>query len=90
MGPITDEQIIEYTWTGRTPARGISSRPPSSASSTVSTCSSEGPNGTTHVKFELSVDLKVKLPGLLLRQAQKVAVERRRRVSAEAKRRANL
>ncbi|NMO00727.1 cyclase [Gordonia sp. TBRC 11910] len=88
MGPITDEQVIEYTWTENSCTWDLVEATQLSQQHGEYHLS-EGPNGTTHVEFELSVDLKVKLPGLLLRQAQKVAVETSKKgVSAEAKRRA--
>lgn len=88
MGPITDDEVLEYNWTENTCSWDLIEGSQLSSQHGLYTVTETGPD-KSHVKFELEVELKVKLPGLLVRQAQKVAVETAKKgLSAEAKRRA--
>ncbi len=88
MGPISDEQLLDYSWTDSTCTWDLVEGNQLSEQHGVYTVT-EGSKGGSHIKFELEVELKVKLPGLIVRQAQKVAVDTAKKgLTAEVKRRA--
>ncbi|MFW0789275.1 SRPBCC family protein [Gordonia sp. CPCC 205333] len=88
LGPISDDQLLDYTWTENSCTWDLVEGNQLSSQHGVYTVT-EGKGGGAHVKFELEVELKVKLPGLIVRQAQKVAVDTAKKgLSAEVKRRA--
>lgn len=89
MGPISDKQLLDYAWTENSCTWDLVEGDQLSAQHGVYTVT-DGKKGGTHVTFELEVELKVKLPGLIVRQAQKVAVDTAKKgLSAECKRRAS-
>ncbi|MDL9936953.1 SRPBCC family protein [Gordonia sp. ABSL1-1] len=86
-GPITDEQTCSYTWTDNSCEWDLveSNSLKHQHGRYVVT---ETPKGS-HVDFELEIDLKIKLPGLIVKQGQRVAVDTAKKgLTAEAQRRA--
>lgn len=84
---ISDEQKCEYEWTETTCEWHLlhSNQLSRQHGKYVVTETDKG----AHVQFELTVDLKIKLPGLIVKRAQKVAVETARKgLTAEAEKRA--
>ncbi|GAB08212.1 hypothetical protein GOARA_005_00070 [Gordonia araii NBRC 100433] len=73
VGPITDEQTLSYQWTDNTCTWDLVEGTQLSKQHGVYTIS-ETDKGA-HVEFTLEVDLKVKLPGLIVKQGQKTAVD---------------
>jgi uncharacterized protein YndB with AHSA1/START domain len=73
VGPITDEQTLDYSWTDNTCTWDLVDSNQLAKQHGVYTLT-ETPKGT-HVQFDLEIDLKVKLPGLLVKQGQKTAVD---------------
>lgn len=72
---VKDTMILDYTWT----PDGLSwvLEEPSSAQKTQN-CSyevSDNGDGTCHVSFDVEVELRIKLPGLVVKRAQKMAAE---------------
>ncbi|ALG83589.1 SRPBCC family protein [Gordonia phthalatica] len=83
---MTDNQTLDYTWTDTTCAWTLVESSQLSEQSGVYTLTDNG--ATTHVKFDLSVELKIKLPGLLVKRAQKIAVDTAKKgLTDEVKRR---
>ena len=83
---MTDNQTLDYTWTDTTCAWTLVESDQLSEQSGVYTLTDNG--DTTHVKFELSVELKIKLPGLIVKRAQKIAVDTAKKgLTDEVKRR---
>ncbi|WP_026919104.1 SRPBCC family protein [Gordonia shandongensis] len=83
---ITDEQTLDYTWTDTTCTWDLVESGQLSEQHGVYTLTDNG--DTTHVKFDLTVDLKIKMPGLLIKRAQKTAVDTARKgLTDEVKRR---
>ena len=71
---ISDEQVVEYTWTGQQgeldPGLRGSTEGPGCVSYTLT------PDGDkTKVKFDITIDLSVPLPGFVLKRAMKGAME---------------
>lgn len=83
---LTDNQTLDYTWTDNTCTWDLVESDQLSEQHGVYTLTDNG--DTTHVKFELTVDLKIKLPGLIVKRAQKMAVDTAKKgLTEEAKRR---
>lgn len=83
---MTDNQTLDYTWTDTTCAWELVESDQLSEQSGVYTLTDNG--DTTHVKFDLSVELKIKLPGLIVKRAQKIAVDTAKKgLTDEVKRR---
>lgn len=83
---MTDNQTLDYSWTDNTCAWNLVESDQLSEQSGVYTLTDNG--DTTHVKFELSVELKIKLPGLIVKRAQKIAVDTAKKgLTDEVKRR---
>lgn len=84
---INDDQSVNYTWTDTTCAWTLIKSTTLSEQQGKYTLTDKGES--THVEFELQVDLKIKLPGLIVKRGQKVAVDTARKgLTAEAERRA--
>ncbi|MFZ2240483.1 MAG: SRPBCC family protein [Gordonia amarae] len=86
LSGISDEQTLAYTWTENSCTWDLVEGKQLSQQHGVYRLT---PNGDkTHVEFELEVDLKIKLPGLIVKRGQKAAVETAKKgLIAEAKRR---
>ncbi|MBM7368024.1 SRPBCC family protein [Gordonia hydrophobica] len=83
---MTDNQTLDYTWTDNSCAWNLVESDQLSEQSGIYTLTDNG--DSTHVKFELSVDLKIKLPGLIVKRAQKIAVDTAKKgLTDEVKRR---
>ncbi len=72
-GPITDEQTLIYQWTDNTCTWDLIEGNQLAKQHGVYTIT-ETDKGS-HVEFTLEIELKVKLPGLIVRQGQKTAVD---------------
>ena len=84
---ISDEQTCNYEWTDTTCEWTLIKSTTLSEQQGKYTLTDNG--DSTHVDFELLVDLKIKLPGLIVKRGQKVAVDTARKgLTAEAERRA--
>jgi uncharacterized membrane protein len=70
---ITDEQVVEYTWAKNTVSWTLVSAGQLKAQDASYTLTSDGDK--TKVKFEITVDLSVPLPGFILKRAMKGGVE---------------
>lgn len=70
---ISDEQVIEYTWTDDSVSWTLVSAGQLKAQDAKYTLTPEG--GKTRVKFELTVDPSVPIPGFILKRAIKGAME---------------
>ena len=70
---MTDNQTLDYSWTDNTCTWDLVESDQLSEQHGVYTLTENG--DTTHVKFDLTVDLKIKLPGLIVKRAQKMAVD---------------
>ncbi|QBJ98170.1 SRPBCC family protein [Rhodococcus sp. ABRD24] len=71
---ITDEQVVDYSWNGDSSMSWtlVESTQQNSQDGAYTLIA----NGTgTRVKFELSIDPKIPLPGFLVKKAQKAAIE---------------
>lgn len=83
---MTDHQTLDYTWTDTTCGWTLVESDQLSQQSGTYTLTDNG--ATTHVKFDLTVDLKIKLPGLIVKRAQKIAVDTAKKgLTDEVKRR---
>ncbi|MFT4125660.1 MAG: SRPBCC family protein [Gordonia sp. (in: high G+C Gram-positive bacteria)] len=84
---VNDDQTVTYQWTDNTCTWDLVESKMLSSQHGVYTLT---PNGDgTHVKLELEIDLKVKLPGLLVKRGQKMAVDTAKKgLTAESERRA--
>ena len=83
---MTDHQVLDYTWTDNTCSWVLVESDQLSEQTGIYTLSEKGDG--THVKFDLSVELKIKLPGLIVKRAQKMAVDTAKKgLTEEAKRR---
>ncbi|MFT3716727.1 MAG: SRPBCC family protein [Gordonia sp. (in: high G+C Gram-positive bacteria)] len=88
LAGITDTQVLDYTWTEHTCSWDLVESGQLSKQHGKYTLTATS-DTTTHVRFDLEVDLKIKLPGLLVKQGQKAAVETAKKgLTAEAVRRA--
>ncbi|MBT0566981.1 SRPBCC family protein [Williamsia sp. CHRR-6] len=86
MAGINDREVLEYQWTDTGCSWNLleSSQLNSQVGSYTISETSKG----SRVVFELEADLKIKLPGLIVKQAQKIAVDTAKKgLIAEAKRR---
>ena len=86
---INDDQSVNYSWTDTTCEWTLIKSTTLSEQQGKYTLTDNG--DSTHVEFELLVDLKIKLPGLIVKRGQKVAVDTARKgLTAEAERRAKV
>ena len=83
---INDDQSVNYSWTDTTCEWTLIKSTTLSEQQGKYTLTDNG--DSTHVEFELVVDLKIKLPGLIVKRGQKVAVDTARKGLTEAERRA--
>jgi ribosome-associated toxin RatA of RatAB toxin-antitoxin module len=70
---ITDEQVVEYTWTDHSASWTLLSA--NALKSQVGTYTLTPDGDKTKVKFDIEVDLSVPLPGFVLKRAMKGAME---------------
>ncbi len=85
---INDDQELAYTWTDNVCAWSLVNSSQLAEQEGSYTMTAVGPD-KTHVKFDLSVELKIKLPGLLVKQGQKKAADTAKKgLTAEAEKRA--
>jgi ribosome-associated toxin RatA of RatAB toxin-antitoxin module len=70
---ISDEQVVEYTWAGDVVSWTLVSAGSLKAQDASYTLTPDGAN--TKVKFDITIDLSVPLPGFLLKRAMKGAME---------------
>jgi ribosome-associated toxin RatA of RatAB toxin-antitoxin module len=70
---ITDEQVIEYTWTDNKVSWTLVSAGQLKAQDASYTLTPDGDK--TKVKFDITVDLSVPMPGFILKRAMKGGVE---------------
>ncbi|KUI32869.1 cyclase [Mycobacterium sp. IS-1742] len=70
---ITDEQVIEYTWTDSKVSWTLVSAGQLKAQDASYTLTPDGDK--TKVRFDIKVDLSVPLPGFVLKRAMKGAME---------------
>ena len=84
---INDDQTVTYSWTDNTATWDLVESKMLSSQHGVYTVTAAGDG--SHVEFELAIDLKVKLPGMLVKRGQKTAVETAKKgLTAESERRA--
>ncbi|MEP9395341.1 SRPBCC family protein [Gordonia sp. VNQ95] len=84
---INDDQTVTYTWTDNTCAWTLVESKMLAEQQGIYTVTAKGDGA--HVEFELEIDLKVKLPGLIVKRGQKTAVETAKKgLTAESERRA--
>lgn len=87
MVGINDTQELEYTWTDTVASWNLLQSSQLSEQTGTYTLTEIGPN-KTHVKFDLEIDLKIKMPGFLVKKGQKAAAETAKKgLTAEAERR---
>ncbi|SIR93027.1 SRPBCC family protein [Williamsia sterculiae] len=83
---ISDEMIIDYTWTDTTCSWELVEADKLSMQKGKYTVTAT--DGGAHVAFELAIDLKIKVPGFIVKGQQKKAVETARQgLTAEVLRR---
>ncbi|MBA4023450.1 MAG: cyclase [Gordonia sp.] len=83
---MTDHQLLNYTWTENTCTWDLIEADQLSHQHGQYTVTPKGEG--SHIAFELEVDLKIKLPGLIVKQAQKTALNTAQKgLKEEAKRR---
>lgn len=83
---MTDHQLLDYSWTENTCTWDLVEADQLSKQHGRYTVTPKGDG--SHVEFELEVELKIKLPGLLVKQAQKTALNTAQKgLKEEAKRR---
>ncbi|NLG45222.1 SRPBCC family protein [Gordonia sp. (in: high G+C Gram-positive bacteria)] len=83
---MTDNQTLDYTWTDTVCSWTLVESDQLSLQQGTYTLTENG--GKTHVQFDLTVDLKIKLPGLIIKRAQKMAVDTAKKgLTDEVKRR---
>jgi ribosome-associated toxin RatA of RatAB toxin-antitoxin module len=70
---ISDEQVVEYTWTDNKASWTLISAGQLKAQDASYTLTSEGDK--TKVKFDITIDLSVPLPGFVLKRVMKGAME---------------
>ena len=70
---ITDEQVVEYTWSADKVSWTLISAGQLKAQDASYTLRPDGDK--TKVRFDISVDLSVPLPGFILKRAMKGGVE---------------
>ncbi|MFW0783222.1 SRPBCC family protein [Gordonia sp. CPCC 206044] len=74
---ISDEQTLAYTWTDTTCSWDLIEANQLSEQHGVYTVTPTADG--SHVEFTLEVELKIKLPGLIVKRAQKMAVDTARK-----------
>ncbi len=85
---ISDEQLLTYTWTENSCTWDLVEANQLSEQHGVYTVTPTD-DGGSHIDFTLEVELKIKLPGLIVKRAQKMAVETARKgLQTEVERRA--
>ena len=70
---ISDEQVVEYTWSGDVVSWTLISAGQLKAQDASYTLTPEG--DWTKVRFDISIDLAIPLPGFVLKRAMKGGVE---------------
>jgi ribosome-associated toxin RatA of RatAB toxin-antitoxin module len=70
---ISDEQVVEYTWSGDVVSWTLVSAGQLKAQEASYTLTPDGDK--TKVKFDITVDLSIPLPGFVLKRAMKGGVE---------------
>lgn len=70
---ISDEQVVEYTWTANKASWTLISAGQLKAQDASYTLTPDGDKTT--VKFDITIDLSVPLPGFVLKRAMKGAME---------------
>ena len=70
---ISDEQVVEYTWTDNKASWTLISAGQLKAQDASYTLTPDGDE--TKVKFDITIDLSVPLPGFVLKRAMKGAME---------------
>jgi ribosome-associated toxin RatA of RatAB toxin-antitoxin module len=70
---ISDEQVVEYTWSGDVVSWTLVSAGQLKAQDASYTLTPDGDK--TKVKFDITVDLSIPLPGFVLKRAMKGGVE---------------
>ena len=70
---ITDEQVVEYTWTDNKASWTLISASALKSQDASYTLTPDGDK--TKVRFDITVDLSVPLPGFVLKRAMKGAME---------------
>ncbi len=70
---LTDEQVVEYTWAGETVSWTLVSAGQLKSQDAIYTLTPEGDK--TRVRFEITVDPAVPIPGFILKRAMKGAME---------------
>lgn len=85
---VSDEQTLNYSWTDNTCTWDLVEAKQLSHQHGVYTVTPKGDEGS-HVEFVLDIDLKIKMPGMLVKRGQKMAVDTAKKgLTAEAERRA--
>jgi uncharacterized protein YndB with AHSA1/START domain len=83
---ISDDQTLAYTWTENSCTWDLIESKQLSAQHGTYTVTPKGDG--SHVAFVLDIDLKIKLPGMIVKRGQKVAVETAKKgLTDECKRR---
>jgi ribosome-associated toxin RatA of RatAB toxin-antitoxin module len=70
---ISDEQVVEYTWAGNVVSWTLISAGQLKAQQASYTLTADGEK--TKVRFDISIDLAIPLPGFVLKRAMKGGVE---------------
>ncbi|AFA71972.1 putative cyclase/dehydrase [Gordonia polyisoprenivorans VH2] len=84
---VNDDQTVSYAWTDNTCSWSLIESKMLAEQQGKYTVTPSGDG--SHVEFELEIDLKVKLPGMLVKRGQKTAVETAKKgLTAESERRA--
>ncbi len=88
MAGITDHEVIEYSWTDSSCTWQLVESEQLKDQRGKYTVTETA--GGSHVAFELEADLKIKLPGMVVKRAQKMAVDiAKKGIVTEAKRRSS-
>ncbi len=80
---VNDDQTVSYAWTDNTCSWSLIESKMLAEQQGKYTVTPSGDG--SHVEFELEIDLKVKLPGMLVKRGQKTAVETARKVSPRSR-----
>lgn len=72
---VKDEMVLDYEWYDGELTWTLAEESTAQKSQTCGYVLTDNGDGTTHVEFNLSVDLKLKLPGLVVKQGQKLAAD---------------
>ncbi|MGW0187897.1 SRPBCC family protein [Streptomyces sp. NPDC003362] len=89
-GAIKDDQILAYTWTGDHEVSWTLVKSQMLRSLDGSYLLEPGPAGSTEVTYQLTVDVKIPMLGMIKRKAEKVIIDRalaglKKRVESGAK-----